>query len=1319
MKTITKLATISTLAALIATATICRATPPSLRFHMVPDASYFGGIHSIVRDSLGRIWFSGAEAVFMYDGSQFALKNTLMTCQQAESYWQFGHLVLDEYRQMYVASNHGLQKYDYSTQTFTAILDGNIGPLTRTSDGTIYFVRDGKVSSLIPPSTEEHYYPLPPEIDPDPNRLGLFCSGNSVFVSSSDVLYRLDTDRGVYTLFSEFPDLIADVLETEDAVFVQTQYKGLFQCGLDGAREKVYYQPLQNGHTGNAKQLFRDEDGWIWVATQNGLMLVNPATGETDIRQTNKIWPYSLPNDSVWSIYQAGDGCIWLGTYGGKLVIVTRGDTDANYFKATPGGLSHPIVSCFAEDADGNLWIGTEGGGINFWDRRTDEFSYYVNGGVEGLNSNMIKRLWWDNGRLWVALYNGGIQLFDPRTRHFSDLPVEGNKSRHVYDFFKSGNGIWMSDPDNYLVLGNLSSGRVETVKFNEQNNPRGFRVETILDGNDGTLWLFTRQGVRIVDPYTREVVGRIVVPDAPFATNNISCVCRSASGDIWAGTRGGGVNRIRTDRSCENIRQRKGDSLDGVNVFSIEEASGCLWMGTSDGLWCYDLSADSLFRSRVNDPSRCGAFYIRSSFRTSKGELIFGGTDGFILFRPDGFGENLHRASVYFTGLQVNDEPVDPAIMLRTERTPLKLSYKQNSLEVHFAADSYLDAENNRFAYRMSGLSDAWVTLSAHQQSVRFFGLSPGHYRFEVKASNNDGLWGDRISSMEFIIRPSPWLSWWAIILYGMVALALVYFIWRYFTNKKIYSHELALERLKEQNIRDLTQARIHFFTNISHDLKTPLTLIADPLRKLKEHLTPDSPANRYAALIDKNVNRIQRMIGQLLTFREIESQKVSLYLQNGDFVRFLGDVFSLFEIYADRKGIEMGFSAHPDSIQARFDHEVVEKIFTNLFSNAVKYTPDQGSIFVRIEGPDPVTVTVTNTGTEISQEQQAFLFEAFNRPRENRPSFETSTGLGLAIVREMTELIGGTVRVSSNGGQVSFIVTLPLQEATQQNQVASGSYSFAETEVDDLIKELEDVGADIPRTRKSTSIVVIDDDPELRRYLEMQLSPFYNVYTAADGAEGIAKVEKVGPQVVITDLMMGDTDGFSVCRTLRGSLKSSHIPVIVLSGDSDSKVKALESGANVFIEKPFEMDYLLKQINGLLRMQKELRDYYSKKFVAEPSKVVISSIDEQLLSRAMECIERNMDNYGYDVEEFVSDMAVGRTILYRKIKDITGMSIKEFILDVRLKRAAQLLGESDLTVAEISDRTGFANPKYFSVCFKRRFDISPTDYKKQEKPA
>ncbi len=1293
---------------------------PSLRFHTIPDASYFGGIHSIVRDSIGRIWFSGSEAVFMYDGSGFSLKNGLMTCQQPDSYWQFGHLVTDDNGRLYVSSNHGLQLFDYATESFSPVLDGNIGPLTRTAGGVLWLVRDGQVAARYP-SGEVRYYPFPEGLDPDPIRLGLFCSEDEVMVGVSRSLYRLDAESGRYVFFAEFPDQIADILVLQDTVYVQTQYAGLHQCTWEGKVLQVFRQPEQNGHSGNAKQLYADGDGLIWVATQNGLMLVNPATGETDLIHTNPLWPYSLPNNSVWSIYRDPDGGVWIGTYGGRLALVTHGDSDADYFRVSPGGLSHPIVSCFAEDPDGNLWIGTEGGGINYWDRRTDRFYYYVKGGPEGLNSNMVKQLRWENGHLGVALYNGGLQRFDPTTRKFTDVPVRGNASRHVYDYLVDGDhGVWMSDPDNDLVYASLPGGSAQTVYLEEEGEQqRRLRVERMLLDKEGFLWLFTRLGICQVDPHARKVLRRIVIPDAPFATNNISCICETADGNVWVGTRGGGINRLAPDYGYENICDRAGGSLSGINIFSIEEAAGRLWIGTSDGLWCYDTSADSLYRSRVNDPSRCGAFYIRSSFKTSRGELVFGGTDGFILFRPEGSVGNPHRPRVYFTALQVNDKPVDPATLLRTSGEPLKLSHRQGNLEIRFSTDSYLDAENNRFAYRMTGLTPQWQEIAPGQLPVQFFDLKPGRYRFEVKAANNDGLWGEDVSTLDFLIKPSPWLTWWALALYALGLLALAGFFWLYFTNKKMYRHELAMERLKEENMRELTQARINFFTNISHDLKTPLTLIADPLRQLKEHLPPDSPANRYANLIDKNVSRIQRMIAQLLTFREIESQKVSLYLQNGDFVRFLESVFSLFEIYADRKGIEMGFYSHAESIPARFDHEVVEKIFTNLFSNAIKYTPEEGSISVRIEGTETVTVTVTNTGVEISPERQKVIFEMFNRSKGERPQFETSTGLGLAIVREMTELVGGSVRVESGEGQVSFIVEMPLQAPEPQQQAASGSYSFAEKEVDDLIKELDDVGEAVPHPRKSTSIVVIDDDEAFRRYLEMQLSQRFNVYTASDGAEGIAKVERVEPQVVITDLMMGATDGFSVCRTLRSSLKSSHIPVIVISGDSDSKVRALESGANVFIEKPFEMGYLLTQIDGLLRLQKELRDFYSKKFVAEPSKVVISSIDERLLSRAMEHIERNMDNYGYDVDEFVSDMAVGRTILYRKIKDITGMSIKEFILDIRLKRAAQLLVESDLTVSEVSDRTGFANPKYFSVCFKRRFDLSPSEYKKQEKPA
>lgn len=559
---------------------------------------------------------------------------------------------------------------------------------------------------------------------------------------------------------------------------------------------------------------------------------------------------------------------------------------------------------------------------------------------------------------------------------------------------------------------------------------------------------------------------------------------------------------------------------------------------------------------------------------------------------------------------------------------------------------------------------------------------------------------------------------------LYAIIVLALIYLVWRFFTNKKIYRHELEMEKLKEKNMQELSRARIKFFTNISHDLKTPLTLIVDPLRKLKERLPEDSPANKYAVHIERNVSRIQRMIGQLLTFREIESNKVTLNPVGGDLVSFLRSIFSLFEIYADRKGIEMDFRSQSDSYPCLFDHEVIEKIFTNIFSNAVKYTVEQGSIVLQIKesGSGIVEVSVSNTGNEIPEDKLSQIFEAFNRTREFQPSFETSTGLGLAIVKELVDEIGGKISVSSGNAQVVFTVSMPLPPAPHSlsaEEDESLSYGFVEKEVDALIEELDVSEQAADQSRKAHTIVVIDDDEQLRSYLQEHLSARFNVYSSADGADGIEKVDKVHPNLVITDLMMGDTDGFEVCRHLRGSLKSSHIPVVVLSGNGDMKVKAMESGANVFIEKPFDMEFLLSQVDGLLRMQEELRNYYSKKFVAEPSKLVISSMDEALLSKAMDAIEKNMDNNEYDVDEFVYDMAVGRTILYQKIKDITGMSIKEFILDIRLKRAAQLLKDSDLTISEISDRTGFANPKYFSVCFKRRYDISPSDFKKQENPA
>jgi DNA-binding response OmpR family regulator/two-component sensor histidine kinase len=449
---------------------------------------------------------------------------------------------------------------------------------------------------------------------------------------------------------------------------------------------------------------------------------------------------------------------------------------------------------------------------------------------------------------------------------------------------------------------------------------------------------------------------------------------------------------------------------------------------------------------------------------------------------------------------------------------------------------------------------------------------------------------------------------------------------------------------------------------------------------------------------------------------------------------IQYIKDIFSLFELYANKKGIETDVNTEMESFYTKFDHDVIEKIFTNLFSNAIKYTAENGFVGVKInkiaqeellslglpEKPhtEYISVGITNTGTEIPDDKKEEIFESFNRLTSGRPAFEESTGLGLAIVKELVNSLEGKISLHSGDSKVTFTVVLPFTLNAERTESKGVSYEYTISEIDNILAESEEMNVHDKRSRKMYSIVVIEDDPGLRAYMEQRLSDYYNVYTATNGNEGIAKTEKIYPQVVITDLMMPEADGFDVCRNLRSNIKTSHIPIIVLSalgGNAENKIKALENGANVFIDKPFDMDFLLKQVDNLIKNQQELKALYSKKYIAEPSEITISSMDEKLLKRAMEQIEQNMNNCDYNVESFVADMAMGRTLLYQKINDIVGMSIKEFIMDVRLKRSAQLLKESDLTISEIADRTGFVNPKYFSICFKKHFELTPSEFKKK----
>ena len=1320
------------------------------RFHRMPETSYYGGINSISKDKLGRIWFTGTDALYMYNGISF---------EQVSTENPYPGVWLD-YRSVQalpngdltVSSNVGLFRFDYSRHSLHLEVKGEISRTEVDADGALWFIHDNVLARYRDGELTAFPYSDPAVV---PNYSHV--TAGHVFISSGADVWKLDSADGSYAFFGSYHGSvsetgISDIIWHDGFFYLLSERNGLYECHPDGSIRRHF-----DGIDGISKQLFVDARGMFWIATQYGIVFIDPVSGERKLKRSEPDDFFSLPNDSVWSIFEAADGEVWVGTYGGRLAYQSFLDDDAGLVHPSAGGLSHPIVSAFAEDASGRVWIGTEGGGINCWSKEEHSFVDYriVNDGKTDLSQ--VKRLKCVGNDLYIASFHGGISILDTSTGRLSALPVRDPASGSaipVYDFELDGRkGIWLSNPDMDFMYWNRSGERVEKVYgVLEDGSQLRLRVESFYATEDGRLVLATHRGVVVLDGASRRVIRTYLVPGEDVRQNYFNCHCRVGETETWFGTMGSGVVRLAHNGSFKLLEDAEGNTLAGRRVFSIQNdiRSGDVWISTDDGLYVYKAGVSLFEKARIGSGGSCGAFYIRSGYALTDGTILFGGTNGLIAFNPARIERNTQKPRVYFNSFKVNNQLMNPGEsgsplrysieyygMPEAGKKSIRLDNNQSNFEIGFACDSYLDASGNDYSYRMVGVSDDWIILPAGQQYVRFNNLPAGRYRFEIKAANNVGLWGDEVSTLSLRIRPHFLLSPVAYLIYILFIAVIIWGIWSWSTKRKMLEQQLELEIEKQENLRELTRLRNEFFTNISHDLKTPLTLVVDPLKQLEKEIPEEAPYHKLVVMIGRNIARIQRMLTQLLQFRQIESVKPPVNAVPGDLVKFVDSLFSLFEFYANKKGIETEFMPWTDSYMAYFDTDMIEKVFSNLFSNAVKYSSGEEYVGVRIapapaeEIPQETEVdanakwlmfTVTNTGSEIPQSRFKTIFEPFNNEGKTHLEFESHTGLGLAIVQALVTDMKGVISVSSSDNRVSFTVLLPLVPCTgtdghtDTSEADDDTYDYAASEIDAMISEIDEMEEDGKHIRKTYDILVIEDDKQLRSYLEQRLSAHYNVYTASNGEDGIAKAGKILPNIIITDLLMPKVNGFDVCRRLRTGMKTSHIPIIVLSatgGDTSFKIEALESGANVCLDKPVDIDFLLKQISNLINSQIKLKELYSRRFVAEPSKIAYSSVDEELMKKAVGFVEKNYDNENYGVEDFVSDMAISRTRLYQKITDLTGMSIKAFILDIRLKRASQLLRETEYTVAEISTMTGFASPKYFSVCFRRHYGQSPTEFK------
>jgi Signal transduction histidine kinase len=1318
----------------------------------MPETSYYGGIQSIAKDSLGRIWYTGPDALFMYDGNSFYQLNDIVSAIKPKQKWGYGSLIRDKKGNLYLASGQGLLKFDYERFSFQVVVPGTIRSLCVHSDGQLYMLSDNRILCYNPQNEKTESFLLPK----DKFFQNILSTNDQVFLTQGAIVYKVEMTKKSLIRFADFggtANQVNDAVAYRGLYYFLTQRGGIHIADLSGTLKHKIPVSMGGNTTILTKKMYLDQTGVIWVATQAGLFLYDPANESSSGLHMNLNDAYSLPNNSIWTIYADPDQGAWIGTYGGKIAYCSLYDSRVRYFKPSPGGLNHPIVSSFQEDHLGNIWIGTEGGSLNYWDREKDQFSLPGQSRGSSSSPNMIKRLKFDgmSKSLLISAYNGGIGRYDMVNHLFNSFNFRSPESGQpltVYDFVNDQEGTWwMTDPDKSFLYRKKPLGPLEMVSaIGSTGEKLNLEVEALYVNSQNQLCLISHQGFVVVDPHTLKVLKHYLVKDASYSVNYLCSYTRTSNGEIWLGTLGKGVNVLKKDGTYVNYSESSGFPAKMVFGLLEDNATKNIWLSTSDGLYCFDQKSRKFEKARFYQENKIGSFYIHAAYKTSRGEMLFGGTNGFLLFDPAYLDKNLQKPKVFFTGFLVNNKLVKPddgssiltkdiSSLSNQKKDRIRLSSSQSNVEIKFSANSYLSADKNQFAYRMLGLGEEWQISHSNQKSVQFLNLPGGDYTFEIKASNNDGQWSDQISRLYIHVDPPFFLSWWAYCFYAALVFALLFFIMRYYSNKRVFKERLALERLKEHNMQELNQARTDFFTNISHDLKTPLTLVLQPLKQLKDTIVANDTALVYMDLIEKNVSKIQRMISQLLRFREIESQKITLNPQIGDFINFVSDIFGLFELYANKKSVETNISAYKDNLYVAFDYDIIEKILTNLFSNALKYTPDNGYVGVRIypatveekerflvlnpEETEYISIEVLNTGDCFSEEQIATLYTSFNRLSSNRPTFEESSGLGLAIVKELVDVLEGKIWMVNKTDKISFTISLPLRKQAGSGDMQSNVYDYTVSEIDEIITQdtaVPERGSIV--IKKTDNILLIEDDQQLRVYLEQRLAEKYNVYTASDGEEGLIKAEKIYPQLIITDLIMPNRSGLELCRSLRQNFKTSHIPIIMISGtgdDDQNKIKALEYGANVFIDKPFHVDYLLQQTETILRNQQELKEKYSKHIQVDPSNVTVTSMDEELLVKAIQVIEENIDNASYSVEDFVADMNVGRTILYQKIHDIVGMSIKEFILNMRLKRSAYLLEKSDLTVAEVAYQTGFNNAKYFSVCFKKQFELSPSEFKKK----
>ena len=1323
-------------------------------------------VFSIYQDRHGFLWFGTLGGLNKYDGYEIELFQNDPSDSLSINSMRIYDIAEDKEGTLWVATFSGVHRYDEKSNAFIQhpdlaqtivnyLLPDSFGHFWAGSDQGLYRYHD----------SQDHYihYPEVRSADSreDQRIYALFEDQHHIlWVGSHAGVSLFDVKKKKYVAPYPCLKLLENsVVRTiaEDKLgnlWIGTEGQGAFYINQSRTEIHRLKQAGKNGLPGNrVRTIFPADSGDVWIGTRDGLCIYNVINQEYRVLQYNKYDPYSLSHNSVRNIYQDRAGSIWLGTYSGGVNVV-HPNHNFNHYGESMGdlpGLNHPVVSSVVEDASGHLWMGTEGGGINCLNTATRHYQYITpSGRQDSLPHDNVKTLLLDaQDNLWVGTVQG-LHYFDRKQHlfhHYTHDPNDPNSlsSDEVYCLANAKEGgLWIGT--NVAGLNHLSPATGTIVHYQAgatDSSLSSNNIRALLPEENGDLWIGTGFGLNYLDIKKRKISKYVFSRTGSTSLNNssVNALYKDRFGVVWIGTSGGGINLLDTRHHRFHYIEKE-QGLSGNNIYGIvEDEQGNIWASTNHGLSKVtlpgrkkgvDLSGLAIVNYDWQDGIRTEQFSIGAFCKGASGTYYFGGINGVTYFKPQEIFKNIIPPPIAFTGLEIMNHPVlpgknSPLPVPINETDEITLTYDQAFFSLTFAALNYISPGKNTYAYKLEGLphENTWHDLG-NKRTITYNKLAPGTYVLKVKATNNDGVWNPQGRALTIHVLPPWWKTTWAYGSYALLLTALLYLFYAYSLKIAKLKHKLSYEALIREKEQELYQRKLQFFTNISHEIKTPLTLILAPIEKL---ITLDEGNNRIhnqLMMMQRNGERLLRLMNQLLDFRKFETGHVQLQAAAGNVVRFMREISLSFEHYAVHKNITFNFVTPEDTITLWFDRDKLEKIVFNLLSNAFKFTPQYGHIQLAIKVKEEpqykkswFLIQITDNRKGIPEEKRKVIFERFQHN-----SHGEGTGIGLSYTKGLVALHGGTITVESSvatsnqPGTTCFTVALPMGKShLRQDQI------IADFRNSDDIRQYFDKPAlerkEEPVAKqagKRPLLLIIEDQDDLRNYLSHHFQQHYKVLVAADGEEGRYMAGKHIPDIIISDVMMPHKDGIALCKELKSDVHTSHIPIILLTARTPLifKIEGFETGADDYITKPFSLQMLETRVKNLVVSRARLRERFKTEISLQPTHVAITSPDEQFLHKVLAYLEENIADVDLRVEDIGRAVGMSRTHLYRKVKALTNMGMAELIRNVRLKRAAQLIEQHKININEVAYQVGFQDVDYFRKCFKNQFGVTPSYYQK-----